>query len=379
LDGLRGLLALWVAVSHILCWTGIADVAWRLPNTLKEGWYVVIYAQAAVDTFIILSGFVISFLVVKFKDSYKAFMTNRAFRIYPVYLLCLILSVATAGIPSQIVDSVAWSNTSYFPALRSIAQSEQTHPIEHIALHLSLLNGLIPKELLSNSTATFLAPAWSITLEWQYYLLAPLIAKIAVTSRGAIALLLICLAGLAAAPRWTNPHLAFLPSQLPLFLVGITTYHFFRTGSPRYKFTSMQIQYAIVVLCCVVILVHWHATALTIWFLTSGALVAGVSGDRSMLKWLSDALRSNPLQNLGKLSYPLYLSHWPLISVFLYIITQAFPGIGSGSAAALMLIIGLPLIIAISHQLHKFIELPGIALGRQLTSAMSKRASGAEA
>ncbi len=58
-DSLRGLLATWVAVSHILCWTGFAETV--LPRPFGRFWPDFISAQPAVEIFIILSGFAISF------------------------------------------------------------------------------------------------------------------------------------------------------------------------------------------------------------------------------------------------------------------------------------------------------------------------------
>ena len=69
-DGLRGLLALWVAASHVLCWCGWAgaDPAMPFARAVREA----LFAPAAVSTFIILSGFAISFLLHERRPSYRA-------------------------------------------------------------------------------------------------------------------------------------------------------------------------------------------------------------------------------------------------------------------------------------------------------------------
>jgi peptidoglycan/LPS O-acetylase OafA/YrhL len=371
LDGLRGLLALWVAISHILCWTGLSD-RWQLSASFQEAWKVFVYAQSAVDIFIILSGFVISFLIAKFqntdpKTAYKAFITNRFFRLYPVYLICLIIAIPASTLVPSILEHSSWSNTSYFIPLRSIVASEQTHPIQHLALHLSLLNGLIPKSLLSNATATFLPTAWSITLEWQYYLVAPAIAAMVVSPRGLTALILIALFGKYAAPEWTNLHLAFLPSQLHLFLIGIASYHLFQSRSIHFKVTHQGITIAVAATIGAAFLSNWHPIAIGIWSVTIGAILTQTLGNsKSILFQISQFLRLNVLQNLGRLSYPLYLIHWPLICILLFVINLIFPAISSTNAAMILLTIGLPFILAISLILHKWIEKPGVNLGKRI-------------
>lgn len=61
LEGLRGLLALWVATSHILCWCGLAGLP--VPHLLSGLWANFVYAQPSVDVFVILSGFAIFHLL----------------------------------------------------------------------------------------------------------------------------------------------------------------------------------------------------------------------------------------------------------------------------------------------------------------------------
>ena len=104
-DGLRGLLALWVVISHILCWCGFADIP-NLSDGAADYWTNFIYAQPAVDTFIILSGFAISALIHEGNKSYAGFMVNRVFRIYPVYLICLLLGFLSSALVPHIISSL---------------------------------------------------------------------------------------------------------------------------------------------------------------------------------------------------------------------------------------------------------------------------------
>jgi peptidoglycan/LPS O-acetylase OafA/YrhL len=81
LEGLRGLMAWWVVLGHLS-----VSFDWSLPlvdnNTL------------AVDVFIVLSGFVIARLIDRKAEGYAPFITRRAFRLFPLYLVVLAVSVS---------------------------------------------------------------------------------------------------------------------------------------------------------------------------------------------------------------------------------------------------------------------------------------------
>src|SRR5271170_6155223 len=163
LDGLRGILALWVALIHIISWCGLAPLAFPFPALAKRLWND--SAQGAVDVFIILSGFVITHLLYSRPQSYRQFMIGRFFRIYPVYLVCLLLGLSTIGFVSSMLDHAPWHNAPYFQAwLLPTVTAQSAHPLAHLVAHLTLLFGLIPEQLMPNASTTLLGPAWSITL-----------------------------------------------------------------------------------------------------------------------------------------------------------------------------------------------------------------------
>jgi peptidoglycan/LPS O-acetylase OafA/YrhL len=364
LDGLRGMLAIWVAVSHILCWSGFATIT--LPRPLGNFWPDFIFAQPAVETFIILSGFAISFLLHAKKQSYMDFMRGRFYRIYPTYLVCLILGMATIYITPTIIQEASWRNTIYFEWIGANSQSERLHPFLHTFLHLTLLNGLIPHRILPNTTGTLLPPAWSISLEWQYYIVAPFIAFFVRSGVGLLILGMVAYIGLQLGSHWSNPHLAFLPAQLPLFMVGIGSYHFYahfaRPPGPR----SARFAAPISALFAAAILLSSHSVALAIWALAFGCIfVAGDDLFARALGLVRGFLLHPLLQRLGRISYPLYLVHWPVIIICMAVLLRWKSDIGSMGAGILMLLIATPLILLVSGLLHHFIEKPLMKLGKQ--------------
>ena len=86
LDGLRGLLAVWVWLYHAPYISG----DW---NSLPEVVRTFLGGDKAVDVFIILSGFVISLLLLREREPYRTFLWRRFLRLYPVYIVCLVGAV----------------------------------------------------------------------------------------------------------------------------------------------------------------------------------------------------------------------------------------------------------------------------------------------
>ena len=82
LDGVRGLLAVWVWLYHAIYISGV----WK---TLPQAARFFLGGDKAVDIFIILSGFVISLLLLRERQPYRTYIARRFLRLYPVYIVCL--------------------------------------------------------------------------------------------------------------------------------------------------------------------------------------------------------------------------------------------------------------------------------------------------
>lgn len=378
LDGLRGLLALWVVLAHMFAWSGYWEC--RLPHRLEGAWTNFVEAAAAVDTFIILSGFAISFLLHKRSQSYGSFMTGRFFRIYPVYLFCLILGIATTFLTPFILQTAGWNNTIYFDWVRSLTHSSSTALGAHTFWHLTLLNGLLPNRILENAAGTLLVPAWSITLEWQYYLIAPLLARFVRSGTGILFITAgqwlivsaVTWVGVKYGLQWRNPQLAFLPAHLPLFLVGIGSYHFYARFH-REETDSPIPATAVALLLAVAFLLKCHVIALTAWALGFGCiLVRGNDPLGRVLSIIRKFLLHPALQWLGHISFPLYLIHWPIIIAIMFVHLHGFPQTGSARNLVVLLALGLPLILLAAHLIHIHLELPMMAMGKKVGRRKSR-------
>jgi peptidoglycan/LPS O-acetylase OafA/YrhL len=118
----------------------------------------------AVDGFIILSGFVITQLLVAKNEPYGIFIFRRFIRLFPAFVVCLAIALLvrpfTFGTaPSELIREA----------------SENRYFWWHLGAHASLIHGLVPTAWLPLSQLAFLPPGWSISLEFQLYLVAPLV------------------------------------------------------------------------------------------------------------------------------------------------------------------------------------------------------------
>ncbi|MBE7159420.1 MAG: acyltransferase, partial [Rhodospirillales bacterium] len=205
LDGLRGLLALYVLIGHV------APFA-TLPGAVQS---LVMHGGAAVDLFFALSGLVIVQALERQNAQTGPFLIARAARIFPVYLPVFGFAVLTQSLPCgfERMPWLAWNNPAYGICVSGWPRSW----LPEIAAHLTMTHGLFPAGVLPDVWISFLGSAWSLSTEWQFYMLALL-----VRGRQRLIVVLLVLAGLGAAWRMIAPEdwqfsRAFLPNQAHYF------------------------------------------------------------------------------------------------------------------------------------------------------------------
>jgi peptidoglycan/LPS O-acetylase OafA/YrhL len=283
MDGLRGLLAVYVMLGH------------ALPFTALPGWATAPFrhGEAAVDLFFCLSGLVIMASLERFGFQFRPFMAARARRLLTVYFAVLALStlLLMAGNP---VAEMPWLSPA---AARFWVAGLPQHFIWHLAAHVLLLHGLLPAGLLPTAGTTLLTPAWSLSTEWQFYVLLALLAprRIAPLAIGLLALG----AGFHAItlpPAWQFSR-AFLPDAAPYFALGLASIPLLRDG-------NLKLFLICLTAACAIGLLSGAAKAIP-----PLAWGAALLAQRHRFGALLD---SGPLQFLGRISYPLYLLNEPL-------------------------------------------------------------------
>lgn len=362
-DGLRGLLATWVLLAHVFHLGHL--------ERLRQ----IADAPVAVDVFIILSGFVI-FNLLDRGETYRDFITRRFLRLFPAFFLSLLFCVLLAVLlPMPMPTSEQPDETFYL--------GKEQMLVPHLLAHVTMLHGAVPDQILAGSSLSYLPPAWSISLEWQFYLLAPFLFAFLKRPNFRLGLVVALLVALRVVlnPRLASssflPSLtfgsfnAFLPQQLELFLVGGVSYFVWKWLSAREGKLKLRTDWlALLMVPMVLVLTRRPAVALWaglflllvgIWFGPSSPLARGVVS----------SLNCRPLQWLGMISYSLYIVHWPVLVLVRFGIEQIFPQSGLALGAVLLGAFGFALSLGLAGLMYWRVEKPFMDYARELTRRRS--------
>ncbi|MFS8115861.1 acyltransferase [Rhizobium jaguaris] len=354
-EALRGMLAIWVLVGHVASAVAIHG------RLFQERFY----NEYAVDVFIILSGFAITALIDKRPEPYRLYIARRALRIFPAYLFYLAISVAVATIALRIW--AASPDGSMKAARIGIAADTLAYWPWHLLAHLTGLHGLVPPGRLPSTDYAFLGQAWSISLEWQFYLVAPLLIGLVirpVSWQRVAALILLVLAVAAVSPKLPQ---SFLGKWLVDFGIGIGSFYFMKyraLGEPFLKALPLPQLWLIGIILCVL----QRSVAylpLAIWLTAMLVIVSAREGRGDIYERLSAIACSRPLQWLGGMAYSLYLSHMLVLLLAL----GTLPSLGLSSPwaqAAYLLAVTLVGTLIVSRLSHLYIEKPFHEFGRNL-------------
>lgn len=359
LDGLRGIAALWVLLSHVQILCGMAKVP------------LLSWGGLAVDLFMMLSGFLMAhhYRLRQQREPWAApstwgvFWLRRFFRIAPLYYLALVAALALGPWIGEQRDAVA----AVWPGTGSRDVRYHDASLTNLLLHLSFVFGALPQYAFRTAL-----PDWSIGLEMQFYLAFPFV-MLAMRGRPLRAGLLLIAGCLVL--RWRfGPFLAafpmpsFLPLKLYVFVAGIWV--------ALCRGHGLRLPLAVSLAVCGAVLLRDRGgeaiarvvmVALFFWLMDDGSL----SPSALLRRWLAAARRalSGPLARwAGETSYGLYLVH-------LLVLIPVAGGL-AGQAAY----VGLPPVVrfgvcggvagAISYLLawvsYRMVERPGIAAGRRV-------------
>jgi peptidoglycan/LPS O-acetylase OafA/YrhL len=222
--------------------------------------------------------------------------------------VALLLGILTSFLQRDLLSSLPWADDGYFYTLKWISKCEERQPLQHIGLHVLLLNGIVPSTWLPNAGSTFLAPAWSLSLEWQFYLVAPVLWR---WRRSPLTWGILLGAFLASKPYesvFTNPQKAFLPSSLPAFCIGIASAAIWMIDDAKAKGRRWMFTLGAVLLAGMLVILRWNPITLLAWIWAFGS-VAQWWDFLPPARWCRQLFQSPILQWLGTVSYPLYLLH----------------------------------------------------------------------
>lgn len=294
--------------------------------------------MAAVQIFFIISGFYMTMILNKKyvgKGSYKLFISNRLLRLFPSYLIVLILTII-ASISSYIIFG-KWLKLDLWITNISIIDIK-TYSIliltnlfligQDIIMFTGIdkLNGSIyfinnfRESNIQTWNFLLLPQAWSIGLELTFYMVAPFVVRksiqyiiLFIFTSILLRAFIYFYVGWAHDP-WTY---RFFPTELALFLFGALSYKLYEKLSVqkiKSEYMIVPVVYFIILICYQFIPITPHIKN---WF------VYGVS--IPVLSILFLLTKNIKIDNfIGELSYPIYLVHVLAITFSSKFISQEY-------------------------------------------------------
>ena len=327
----------------------------------------------AVNCFMIISGFVIFMLIDRKQEPYLIYIVRRILRIFPVYFVLLIMAI-----PSLWLSGVKLGLTSNLQSQEAIQSTQLAYKSlwenvwYHIPLHISMFHGLVPKSVLPNASTAFLGPAWSLSLEWQFYLIAPLWYVLFVTRKTWQKMLMYgaCLLCILKSHYFFSQieQGAFLPLQLGFFLAGIASYFLYK------HIRNFEFKCDIVLPLTFLLLLGIYRIAdkplslapFMIWAVVFALLLEPRHSISSKL--IGPIFTNRVSLWLGKTSYSIYLSHSLVLGLVQYLTLRLLPHSTKTEFLIMLLVATTAITLTFSGFLYQTIERPFILYGKRILS-----------
>jgi peptidoglycan/LPS O-acetylase OafA/YrhL len=327
----RFLLAFAVLMSHIATEIG--------PSVInRDSSHILIWSGEAVIAFFVISGFYMSLIInekyAKLARGTRRFYLNRALRLYPIHWTILGLYAVYFTV----------SDTPSF--LLGDAREPFWRWLYAIISNVSFLGVEVLPFFGKENWVFVLGPVWSLGIELCFYLLAPFV----VTRRLPVLMLLFGVAMVfrlilyvAGAPMLPWRYF-FFPADLAFFLMGSLSYRLYAWAKGKPIAKRLGWGAAIVILVWIASPALWTTGELD--QLLPWCFYVCVALCTPFLFALSSDWKIDNL--LGQLSYPIYLSHVPVI----YFVVWADVGALDKGVASTMLT------LLLSAALYAFIDRP---------------------
>jgi peptidoglycan/LPS O-acetylase OafA/YrhL len=348
-----------VLVGHYFSVPGVGSVSLLNGYWFRMGW-------TGVDLFFVLSGFLIGGILLEARGSsnyFKTFYARRFFRIIPLYYAWILLYVILA------------------PLLRMFF-SESIGPVQpidgSILAHLFFLQNF-HEFLKTGASFWWFSSTWSLAVEEQFYLVAPLLVRYLSRRSLATVLVLVTLAapilrlvvrdyfsegawlayrlmpcradalavGMLAALIWSSPKAREWLEKNSLFLYGLLTFLFYGVAY-LWRWSSDPM------------LLLTQTAGYTVIALFFAALLLLVLTERAFL--LSAVMRLGFLRELGGISYCVYIIHTAVYFFCHQLILHALPAV-TDVPAALVTFLAALLTYAIAKLSWKYFEQPQLRRG----------------
>jgi len=299
--------------------------------------------HTAVALFMVLSGFILTRGALETGVDYGRFLRNRLLRTYPLFLLLVAAGVAAA-------PRFEW------PAL-----------LQTVSGFANLPGALV--------APPFTSLLWTIAIEWQFYVLFPLLVAVLkpAWTRPLLGLLAVLLVfrGFAVFAGGNARDFSYMTllGRLDQFLLGMWAAWFFHAHPPAPRRGALLAGAAL--LAIVAALWGFNAAGgwpLMAWWKAVWPTVEGALWTAFVVGYVACADRaegrvSRALAAVGVISYSIYLTHFVVIHTMVRLDLVPAPT-GDAVADALFgtLLVALPTTLALSALTYRFVELPFLRL-----------------
>jgi peptidoglycan/LPS O-acetylase OafA/YrhL len=360
IDGLRGWLAWAVVIAHIVQFGNL-----EAGSSSAES--IVSFGPIAVMVFVVISGFVICGRVIDVNEPWWPYIIRRFFRIFPLYWFLLVIAAFLTPFAAVAYNAMQWAHDPpggvqvWFHDWNDLMLM---HPVTQWGLHLTLLQGIVSDSFWPRTSTNMLGPAWSLSLEWQFYLVAPLFVGLLMNRKySAITVAASLLSASFFAREFFGTYAlpAFLPISAYLFMIGISS----RLGFEQLQKATLPT--AIIIAVLFFIFLDKDLRWLGIW----GCVFIYLLNERRwkadpdiITRLMSAGLDSKWALYFGERSYSVYLAHIPVIYVLLLFLAPL--ELSKWQATAAFAVLTVVFTAIVSNILYRYIEQPFIRLGSRI-------------
>ncbi|ENL2990111.1 acyltransferase [Escherichia coli] len=326
IDGLRGLLALFVFVHHASIWKGFLKTGvWENPPSN----FFTNIGQVGVSIFFMITGYLFFTKIRNGNQEWIRLYTSRFFRLTPMFLFSFALILFVAG------EATGWKiNTSYKDLFISIARWAPF-----------TLGGMPNINGLDKSFSINAAVTWTLVYEWFFYLSLPLIAFMMRKKVGAsfaiISFIFVCLFVIYPS---TKIHIISFACG---FIASLLKESKHAVEFSKKKFSSLLVL-SLITFELFFFKETYNIFALAICGISFALICCGCS--------LFGALDASIFRKMGEATYSIYLLH----GIFLYAIFRLPPAGHEINYSFITICLAAFAITFISCATYKLIELPFI-------------------
>ena len=326
LDGLRALAVIWVLFHHMNMFFDLSKIFYQFRRPI---YYFCTVGYLGVDIFFVISGFLITGLLVKDLDQnlhVRRFYARRFFKIIPHYLLALFVGLF-------ILNRI---EPFQFPFMFSAfnLDGQRIHVYATFVSHApraTIYQYFIFLQNYINPAVTILGHFWSLAIEAHFYLFYPIIIKIIClftkqrsTKKLTLIVVVVCLIILVNYYRWIMmSKFHYAPFQTTLYRIDALMFGcLLRLLEPNIEEIAHKIGHklSITLTSIGIAIFSWfvfHGFNQGLWYsytlayLASGCFIISGFHSRSLL---NKVLCRKSLIYIGKQSYGIYL--WNYIIAF---------------------------------------------------------------